>query len=212
ESIELWPAQRCRNHDCYRGTADTAYQNIHVIREHAPTEVLVLAGNHLCRMNYARLIDEHRRRAADVTLAYMELPLADAGQGGVLSTDTDHWVRTFAEKPPAAANGHGTAERGLVSLGVYVFDTNSLIDLLSQLPPARFSGRGVARESIVCAGCEIFGEVRHSVLSVGCEVGAHTVIEDSVILTNVRIGRGCRIRRAIVDAECAIPDGTVIDA
>src|SRR5207302_157756 len=132
ESIELWPAQRCRNHDCYRGTADTAYQNIHVIREHAPTEVLVLAGNHLCRMNYARLIDEHRRRAADVTLAYMELPLADAGQGGVLSTDTDHWVRTFAEKPPAAANGHGTAERVLVSLGVYVFDTNSLIDLLRQ--------------------------------------------------------------------------------
>ena len=47
ESIELWPAQRCRNHDCYRGTADTAYQNIHVISEHAPTEVLVLAGNHL---------------------------------------------------------------------------------------------------------------------------------------------------------------------
>src|SRR5205823_8334268 len=77
---------------------------------------------------------------------------------------------------------------------------------LSQLPPARFSGRGVARESIVCAGCEIFGEVRHPVLSVGCEVGAHTVIEDSVILTNVRIGRGCRIRRAIVDAECAPPD------
>src|SRR5207237_520381 len=130
ESIELWPAQRCRNHDCYRGTADTAYQNIHVIREHAPTELLVLAGNHLCRMNYARLIDEHRRRAADVTLAYMELPLADAGQYGILSTDTDHWVRTFAEKPPAAANGHGTAERVLVSLGVYVFDPNSLIDLL----------------------------------------------------------------------------------
>ena len=292
ESIELWPAQRCRNHDCYRGTADTAYQNIHVIREHAPTELLVLAGNHLCRMNYARLIDQHRRRNADVTLAYMELPFADAGQSGVLSTDTDHWVRTFAEKPLAAANGHGAAERALVSLGVYVFDTNSLIDLLrqdasdpgswhdfghdilpaalaaglrvlglpfrdaatddagycrdvstvdgywlanmellaerprldlhdpawpiwtplSQLPPARFSGRGVARESIVCAGCEIFGEVRHSVLSVGCEVGAHTVIEDSVILPNVRIGRGCRIRRAIVDAECAIPDGTVIDA
>src|SRR5437763_15561447 len=46
ESIELWPAQRCRNHDCYRGTADTAYQNIHVFREHAPTELLVLAGHH----------------------------------------------------------------------------------------------------------------------------------------------------------------------
>src|SRR5205814_587256 len=125
-------AQRSRNHDCYRGTADAAYQNIHVLREHAPTELLVLAGNHLCRMNYARLIDQHRRRNADVTLAYMELPLADAGQGGVLSTDSDHWVRTFAEKPLAAANGHDTAERALVSLGVYVFDTNSLIDLLRQ--------------------------------------------------------------------------------
>ncbi len=106
ESIELWPALRCRNHDCYRGTADTAYQNIHVIREHAPTELLVLAGNHLCRMNYARLIGEHRRRNADVTLAYMELPLADAGQSGVLSTDTDHWVRTFADKPLAARARH----------------------------------------------------------------------------------------------------------
>jgi glucose-1-phosphate adenylyltransferase len=53
--------------------------------------------------------------------------------------------------------------------------------------------------------------VRHSVLSAGCEVGAHTVIEDSVLLPNVRIGRHCRIKRAIVDAECVIADGTVID-
>src|SRR5207302_728690 len=80
----------------------------------------------------AHSLIQHRRRNADVTLAYMELPLADAGQCGVLSTDTDHWVRTFVEKPLAAANGHDTAERALVSLGVYVFDTNSLIDLLRQ--------------------------------------------------------------------------------
>jgi glucose-1-phosphate adenylyltransferase len=292
ESIELWPAQRCRNDDCYRGTADAAYQNIHIIREHAPTQLLVLAGDHLCRMNYARLIDEHRRRDADVTLGYMELPLSEAGHSGVLSVDADHWVRTFIEKPLTAANGHESAERALVSLGVYAFDTNSLIDLLrkdaadpgswhdfghdllpaalaaglrvlghpfrdaatgdpgycrdfstvdgywlanmdllaerpqlnlhdpawpiwtpqSQLPPARFTGRGIARESIVCAGCVLAGEARHSVLSAGCEVGAHTIIEDSVILPNARIGRGCRIRRAIVDAECVIPDGTVIDA
>jgi glucose-1-phosphate adenylyltransferase len=291
ESVELWPAQRCHNDDCYRGTADAAYQNIHVIREHAPTQLLVLAGDHLCRMNYARLIDEHRRRDADVTLGYVERPLAQAGQNGVLSLDGDRWVRTFVEKPLAAANAQA-AERALVSIGVYVFDTNSLVDLLrkdainpsswhdfghdivpaalaarlrvlghpfrdaatgdagccrdvgtvdgywlanmellaeqaqlnlhdpawpiwtpqGQLPPARFRGRGMARDSIVCAGCVLAGEVRHSVLSAGCEIGAHTVIEDSVILPNVRIGRGCRIRRAIIDAECEIADGTVIDA
>ena len=77
ESIELWPAERCLNEDCYRGTADAVYQNIHIIREHAPAQVLVLTGDHLCRLNYAQMIDEHRRRDADVTLAYMELPLSD---------------------------------------------------------------------------------------------------------------------------------------
>ena len=292
DSIELWPAQRCRNEDCYRGTADAAYQNIHIIREHAPTQVLLLAGDHLCRMNYAQMIDEHRRRDADVTLGYMELPVSEAGQWGMLSVDAERWVRTFVDRPLVAANACDGAERAVVSLGAYVFDTNTLIDLLrkdaidsrswhdmgqdilpaaigagfrvlghpfrdaatgdaarcrnvasvdgywhanmeqlaerpyldlrdpawpiwtrqTQLPPARFRGRGTARESIVCGGCVVAGETRRSVLSVGCEIGARTVIEDSVILPHVRIGRGCRIRRAIVDAESVIPDGTVIDA
>jgi glucose-1-phosphate adenylyltransferase len=291
ESIELWPAERCLNEDCYRGTADAVYQNIHIIREHAPAQVLVLTGDHLCRLNYAQMIDEHRRRDADVTLAYMELPLSEAGGSGVLGVDDRRWVKTFAGMPLAAANGREVAERTRASLGVYVFDTNLLIDLLRkdaidtrschdfgrdivpaalaaglrvlghpfrdaatgeagycrnigtvegywlanmellaerpqldlhdaawpiwthqlQLPPARFRGRGIARESIVSSGCVLAGEVRRSVLSAGCEVGAHTVIEDSVVLPNVRIGRHCRIKRAIVDAECVITDGTVID-
>ena len=289
ESIELWPAERCLNEDCYRGTADAVYQNIHIIREHAPAQVLVLTGDHLCRLNYAQMIDEHCRRGADVTLAYMELPLSEVGGSGVLSMDDNRWVKTFAGTPLAAANE--AAERTLASLGVYVFDTNSLTALLRkdaidtrswhdfghdivpaalaaglrvlghpfrdaasgdagycrhigtvdgywlanmellaerpqldlhdaawpiwtqqlQLPPARFRGLGFARESIVSSGCVLAGEVRRSVLSAGCEVGAHTVIEDSVVLPNVRIGRHCRIKRAIVDAECVITDGTVID-
>lgn len=292
ESIELWPAQRCRNEDCYRGTADALYQSIHVISEHAPTQVLVLASDHLCRMNYGQLIDEHRRRDAEVTLGYMELAASEAAEWGVLSADADRWVRTFVEKPLTVAPGADAPQRTLVSLGAYVFDTNRLIELLrqdainskswhdighdvipaalaagirvlghpfrdaasgdaaccrnvatvdgywqanmeqlaerpqldlrdtawpiwarqSQIPPARFRGRGMARESIVCGGCVVAGEARHSVLSVGCEVGPHTVIEDSVVLPNVSIGRGCRIRRAIIDAGSVIADGTVIDA
>ena len=292
ESIELWPAQRCRNDDCYRGTADAAYQNIHIIREHAPTHVLILAGDHLCRMNYAQVIAEHRRRGAEVTVGYLELAAAEAGQGGVLEVDADRWVRSFVERPLSAANARDDAQRALVSVGVYVFDTNTLIDLLrrdsidsrswhdighdlipaalaaglpvlghpfrdaatgdadgcrnvatvdgywranmeqlaerprldlrdtgwpictrqTQMPPARFRGRGIARQSIVCGGCVVAGEAHHSLLSVGCEVGAHTLIEDSVILPNVRIGRGCRIRRAIIDAGSVIADATVIDA
>jgi glucose-1-phosphate adenylyltransferase len=81
-----------------------------------------------------------------------------------------------------------------------------------QAPPPRFVANGVARDSMVSSGCLVAGEVRHSVLSTGCRIGGGSIVEDAVILPNVRIGRNCRISRAIIDTDCVVADGTVVRA
>jgi glucose-1-phosphate adenylyltransferase len=65
---------------------------------------------------------------------------------------------------------------------------------------------------MVSSGCLVAGEVRHSVLSTGCRIGGGSIVEDAVILPNVRIGRNCRISRAIIDTDCVVADGTVVRA
>jgi glucose-1-phosphate adenylyltransferase len=80
----------------------------------------------------------------------------------------------------------------------------------SQCPPPRFIGDGMARRSIVSCGCTVAGVLERSVASTGCHIGAGSRIESSVILPNVQIGEDCRIRGAIIDSGCEIPDGTVI--
>lgn len=131
EFIDLLPAQQSATGDWYKGTADAVYQNIELLRRHSPMLVLVLAGDHIYKMDYTRMLYEHVERAADMTVGCVEVPLAEAaGQLGVMAVDRDFRVVEFQEKPeePRAIPGRG--ESCLGSMGIYVFNTEFLYEQL----------------------------------------------------------------------------------
>jgi glucose-1-phosphate adenylyltransferase len=290
EFIELWPAQQRCGGGWYSGTADAIYQNLDLIEQHAADYVLILAGDHVYKMDYRLMLAEHAANHADVTIGCFEVPLESAGAFGVLETDEHHWVTRFDEKPtvlPASPADSGVA---LASMGIYAFNRAFLAECLesdaadsgsrhdfgrnvlpaviagagrvlghafrdagaggpaywrdvgtidsywhanmellaerpelnlhddrwpiwthqTQCPPPIFTGQGFASRSIVAGGCGIAGTVEHSVLSQRCVVGSGSVVESSVVLPDVTIGRDCRIRRAIIETGCTIPDGVEV--
>src|SRR5690349_15975973 len=98
EFVELLPAQQRLTGDWYKGTADAVYQNVDILRRHAPEFVLVLAGDHIYKMDYARLLAEHVERAADVSVGCVEVPIGLASEYGVMALDQQARVVEFAEK------------------------------------------------------------------------------------------------------------------
>lgn len=298
EFVDVVPAQQQLDEEWYSGTANAVYQNLDLLRETDPEFVLVLAGDHVYRMDYGCIVAEHARRGADLTLACVEVPAAQASSFGVVRVDNEARVRSFAEKPAHAETVPGRPGVVLASMGVYVFSTPFLLrelcrdatdagschdfgrsiiaglverarvfahnfadscvgsaesppywrdvgtldaywdanmDLIrpgggldlydsswpirsaaDQLPPARFvfdeeGLRGVALNSLVASGCVVSGAtVRRSILSSGVRVGEGSVVEDSLLLPNVRLGRNVVLRRAIVDDRCVLPDGIKI--
>ena len=127
EFIELLPAQQTENTDWYRGTADAVWQNLETFRRHDPHYILVLAGDHIYKMDYACMIHEHVERDADVTVACVEVPCEEAsGQLGVMEVDSDYRVVGFQEKPEKPTPIPGRADHCLGSMGVYVFNSEFL--------------------------------------------------------------------------------------
>jgi glucose-1-phosphate adenylyltransferase len=298
EFIELLPAQQRVATDWYSGTADAVFQNIDIARRLDPEFVLVTASDHIYKMDYSRMLAEHVRRRADVTIGAVEVPLADAHSLGVIQVDADSRVLHFAEKPPRPAGLPWSPGVALASMGVYVFDAAFLYDQLirdaddrvsshdfgkdllpwlvehgarvfahnfrdscvgalthapywrdvgtidaywesnielthvvppldlydrdwpiwtyqEQAPPAKFvfdddDRRGCAIDSLVSSGVIVSGSVvRRSVLFYNVRIGDRSSVEDSVLLPNVQLGHGVRLRRAIVDKHCRVPDGLV---
>src|SRR5512145_108940 len=100
EFIELLPAQqRTEGENWYKGTADAVYQNLDIIREHGPEFVLILAGDHIYKMDYGKMLAHHLAHGADVTVACLEVPLEDAKGFGVMAVDENDNVTRFDEKP-----------------------------------------------------------------------------------------------------------------
>jgi len=131
EFIELLPAQQSHNSDWYKGTADAVYQNLEVLRRHAPRYVLVLAGDHIYKMDYACMLYEHVDRDADMTVGCVEVPLEEAsGQLGVMEVDKGYRVMGFEEKPREPRTIPGKAGCALGSMGIYVFNAEFLYDEL----------------------------------------------------------------------------------
>ena len=295
EFIELLPAQQRIQDSWYSGTADAVYQNLDIIRTHKPDYVLVLAGDHVYKMDYGPMIAQHANSDADMTVGCIEVPVDDARAFGVLSVDTEGRVTSFDEKPSEPDSIPGMPGRALASMGIYVFNTGFLYEQLikdadstysthdfghdiiprlikkyrvhsypfrnshlgqaaywrdvgtidsfwqanleligvlpelnlydddwpiwtyqEQLPPAKFifdddDRRGMALDSMVSGGCLISGAtVRHSLLFSNVRVNSHAVLQDVVALPNVKIGRHCRISKAVIDKWCELPEGTVI--
>lgn len=297
EFVELLPAeQRGEISGWYSGTADAVFQNIEFIREHQPAYVLVLAGDHVYKMDYGPMLAQHAKSKAKVTVGCIEVPCAEARGFGVMQIDDTGRVVEFAEKPDEPKSLPGKPGTALASMGIYVFDARFLLEQLSkdagihesshdfgkdivpsviakggvyaylfrdlydenlqgywrdagtidafwqanielthvvpdlnlydeqwpiwtqqeQVPPAKFvfddgDHSGAAIQSLVAGGCIVSGaQVRESVLFVNARVERYSQIEHSLLLPGAHVGSNCRIRRAIIDEGCVIPDGTSI--
>ncbi len=295
EFVEILPAQQRIRKSWYSGTADAIYQNLDIIRSHRPEFVLVLAGDHIYKMDYGEMIARHVESNADMTIACIEVDTDTARGYGVMSVNEDGRIIEFNEKPESPQTIPGSTDTALASMGVYIFNTEflyeqlitdadtklsnhdfgqdiipraikkyrvmsypfrdvegkkqsywrdvgtldafwnanmELVDIVpelnlyddhwpiwtyqEQLPPAKFvfdddGRRGMAVDSMVSGGCLISGAVaRHSLLFSNVEINSYTSIEDTVVLPDVIIGRHCKIRKAVIDKGCKIPEKTEI--
>ncbi len=131
EFVELWPAQqRVAETSWYAGTADAVFQNLDIIRNHNPDYVLVLAGDHIYRMDYGNMVAQHVETGADMTVGCIEVDLERAKEFGVMSVDPDGRVLRFQEKPSNPETMPGNPERALASMGIYVFNRDFLFEQL----------------------------------------------------------------------------------
>jgi len=131
EFIELLPAQQSDNSGWYKGTADAIYQNLSLLKRHDPRLILVLAGDHIYKMDYSRMLYEHVDRGADMTVGCVEVPVEEAsGQLGVMAVDREFRVIGFEEKPRNPRTIPGRADACLGSMGIYVFNSEFLYDEL----------------------------------------------------------------------------------
>ena len=133
EFVEVMPAQQRINGDWYQGTADAVWQNIDILKRQDPEYVLVLAGDHIYKMDYRRMIEEHIARGAKLSVACIEAPVADAHQLGVMRTDWRGRITAFQEKPQSDAfTVAADPNHVLASMGIYVFDAKFLFELLRE--------------------------------------------------------------------------------
>ncbi len=174
EFVELLPAQQRLEPVWYQGTADAVHQNVDLLLRHGPQHVLVLAGDHVYKMDYEVMLAEHVESGAQATIACVEVPLAEASAFGVVEVDGDGWIRRFEEKPaqPRPMPGHpGTA---LVSMGVYVFDAESLY-------------AAVALDAATPGSEHDFGRnVIPTLLNEGCQLRAHNFCASCVNMARGR--------------------------
>jgi len=295
EYVELLPAQQRIKDNWYLGTADAVFQNIDILRSHRPEYILILAGDHVYKMDYGAMLAAHVDNQADLTVGCFEVPLEDAKAYGVMDVDAYNRIVEFAEKPEEPKSIPHDPEHALASMGIYIFNTDFLYEQLikdadnpdssrdfgkdiipeviakyrayaypfskdviqekpywrdvgtidsfwsanqeligvspelnlydsdwpiwthqEQLPPAKFvfdddDKRGMAVDSMVSGGCIVAGAVvRHSVLFSKVHIETGSYVEDSVILPDVRIGKDCVVKKAVLDKSCVIPDGMII--
>ena len=130
EFVEIIPAQQRKGTDWYMGTADALWQNIEIIRAHRPLHVLVLAGDHIYKMDYGPMIGFHVEKEADITVGVVEVPLVRAREFGVLGVDESNRVLSFMEKPHDPPPMPGRPDVALASMGIYVFNPRLLERLL----------------------------------------------------------------------------------
>src|SRR5262245_345587 len=148
EFVELMPAQQRVWTEWYRGTADAVFQNLDILRRHEPRYVLVLAGDHIYKQDYSKLIADHVRRGADLTVACVEVPLEQARSFGVMGVDGSMRVTAFAEKPERPPPIPGHPDQALASMGIYVFNAPFLYEALVRDSDDRRSSHDFGKDII----------------------------------------------------------------
>ena len=131
EAFDILPAsQRVAEDKWYLGTADAVTQNIDIIESYGPKFIVILAGDHIYKMDYELMLDQHVESGADVTVGCIEVPRMDATGFGVMKIDATNRIVDFVEKPADPPGMPDNPDLALASMGIYVFHTKRLIDLL----------------------------------------------------------------------------------
>jgi len=146
EFVEVVPAQQQLGPVWYRGTADAVHQNIELILAHRPKHVLVLAGDHIYKMDYGPMIAYHVEKGADITVGVVEVPASESRQFGVLTATEWNRVTQFSEKPAVPDTLPGRPGAILASMGIYVFNTALLETLLAQDAATESSGHDFGKD------------------------------------------------------------------
>ncbi len=131
EYVDLMPAQQRHGDDSwYQGTADAIYQNIDILRSRAPKHIVILAGDHIYKMDYGAMLADHVEKNADLTIGCLEVSLEEAKAFGVMHVDESRRVKDFVEKPEHPPHMPNRADTALASMGIYIFNTDFLFDQL----------------------------------------------------------------------------------
>lgn len=132
EYVTCVPPQMRKGDKWYRGTADAIYQNLWLLSRSEAKYVVVLSGDHIYRMDYASMLEQHRVTGADLTIACMEVPVKEASAFGVITVNEDKRVVAFAEKPENPETVPDDSSKSLTSMGIYIFTIDALMDILEK--------------------------------------------------------------------------------
>jgi glucose-1-phosphate adenylyltransferase len=134
EYIEVLPPMKRVSDDWYQGTADAVFQNFQSIEAESPRLTLILAGDHIYKMNYREMLDWHRQHSADITIATIQVPPNEANRFGITEIDSDYRIVGFEEKPQHGNPARSRFDPSMVSasMGIYLFDTKVLLEALHE--------------------------------------------------------------------------------
>lgn len=149
ESFDILPAsQRISEHAWYEGTADAVYQNLDIIASHAPKYMVILAGDHIYKMDYELMLQQHVATGADVTIGCLVVKREEAKGFGVMAVDDKAVITDFVEKPEEPPSIPGDPEHSLASMGIYVFETKFLFEALRRDAADPHSSRDFGKDII----------------------------------------------------------------
>lgn len=132
ESVDLLPAQqKIDETSWYRGTADAIYQNMDIVLDRPAKYIIVLAGDHIYKMNYAKALSQHAKSGAPCSVGCIEVPVSGASEFGVMGVDESNKIQAFLEKPKDPPGMPGNPDVALASMGIYIFDADYLFNALT---------------------------------------------------------------------------------
>ncbi len=148
EGFDILPASQRAGDDWYKGTADAVYQNIDIIEGYAPELIVILAGDHVYKMDYGPMLAQHVDQNADVTVGCIEVPRAEATGFGVMAVDASDRITSFVEKPADPPAMIGKPGMSLASMGIYVLSRKFLVEQLKRDAADPYSSRDFGKDII----------------------------------------------------------------
>ncbi len=150
EYIECVPPQQRNVDRWYRGTADSIYQNIHILQRERPERVLILSGDHIYKMDYNDMLAFHIRNNAELTVAGVEIDRSEASAFGVIGCNEDFRITSWEEKPEEPSGIPGKPDKSFVSMGIYIFDTDVLVQRVIDDAKGRDSAHDFGKNVVPC--------------------------------------------------------------